>query len=158
MNDLTQFTQAELEEIEYSKWVPTNKMKLVVELALTVFPRMTIATICRRVKIDPSTFHKWIKSDKNFARFWGTLHKDIARHHVAGAVAALVRKANTGDVAAVRLLLETAGFLGNHKVEISGPGGKPLQTVNAHLVALPTETLLKMKEMFKELLTPIAEK
>jgi len=150
MGDLIPRSQEELDELEYQNWVPKLKQKNVVDLAQSVFPRMTIATLCRRAKIDPSTFHKWIKHDKCFARFWGTLHQSIAKNHMAGCVAALVRKAESGDVPAIRLMAELAGALGPNRVEISGPDGKPLQTMNAHLVALSTEALVKIRDLLKE--------
>lgn len=154
MNELTSLSQHEIDELAYQNWEPSHNQKAWMACAESMMPRMTIRTISQKTKIDPSTFHKWCKHDKNFNRWWNTLHKDIAVKHLAGATAALVRKANSGDVAAIRLLAEMAGAIGrDHRIEVSGPGGKPLQSVNAHLVALPTEALLKLKDMFKEILT-----
>lgn len=153
-NELSPLSQTEIDELSYQQWEPSHNQKAWMACAESMMPRMTIKSISIKTKIDPSTFHKWFKADKNFARWWGTLHREISVKHLAGACAALVRKANSGDVPAIRLLAEMAGVIGrDHKIEVSGPGGKPLQTVNAHLVALPTETLVKLKEMFREIIT-----
>ena len=60
-------------------------------------------------------FYNWLKQP-GFAAAWAELPRKVISAHLPGVVAAVVRKAQEGDVAAARLLFQAAGLIGRDAV------------------------------------------
>lgn len=83
----------------------------VLEAALEPGAKKDIRAICKSAGIDHATFYRWLNDDEVFSNAWANLWKDAIGRHLPGIVASMVDKAQGGDVAAARLLVDVAGII-----------------------------------------------
>lgn len=83
----------------------------VLEAALEPGAKKDIRAICKSAGVDHATFYRWLNDDEVFSNAWANLWKDAIGRHLPGIVASMVDKAQSGDVAAARLLVDVAGII-----------------------------------------------
>lgn len=106
-------------------WRPTPKQRAVLEAATEAGIRRSITAVCNEAGVSRDAFYKWLR-DENFQRAWDDVWHGAIRRHLPGVVAATIERAQSGDVAAARLIAELAGVF-KQKHEHSGTDGAPLR-------------------------------
>lgn len=106
-------------------WTPTPNQAAVLEAAQEPGLKRSIVAICRAAGVDRSRLYAWLAEDADFRAAWEGLWQVSLKRHLPGIVAAQVDKAQKGDTAAARLLLDLAGML-TQKHKISGDAEHPL--------------------------------
>lgn len=96
-----------------------RKQRLLIEAALEGGLKRNITTLCAEAGVSRSQFYRWMESDDAFRNAWESLWRGIVSRHFPTAVAALVEKAQRGDVSASRLMAELLGVL-KQQVETTG--------------------------------------
>ena len=103
-------------------WEPSKKQSAVLEAARAGHYRSVTAT-CSQASVSRKSFYAWLNDDPAFADAWLALWREHAQKAMPLIVAAMVRKAVRGDVAAARLVAELAEATRNQLVE--NPGHPP---------------------------------
>ena len=114
------------------KWFPTKGQARVLRSGMKLGYDRTITDVCADANVNRATFYKWMTRDPGYKEAWRNLWKETTANYMPGAVAALGRKALTGDPAAIRLLAQ----LGQHLVEKS-------ETVTKHDLTPTAEEALE---------------
>lgn len=83
----------------------------VLECALEPGTKRNIKAICSAAGVDRTRFYAWLKECPEFADAWANLWKDVISRHLPGIMASMVDKAQDGDVAAARLVVDVAGII-----------------------------------------------
>lgn len=78
-----------------------------------------IRALCDEAGVPKTTFYRWLDSDPAFELAWNGLWQRMVNRHLPTAVAAVVKRAQAGDVSATRLMAELAGVL-KQQVEQTG--------------------------------------
>ena len=108
-----------------TKWTPTPKQAGVLEAAKEAGLKRTITAITEAGGVSRKTFYRWIDDDPGFADAWYSIWRGAIERHLPGAIAALVHQAQSGDVAAIRLMCDLAGVL-IRRSEVAGDQGGPV--------------------------------
>lgn len=111
-------------------WKPSPKQAAVLDVARTGQMR-SLSAICRTAGVPRRTFYNWLKDDAHFADSWNAIWRGTAQQSMPLIIAAMVRKAVRGDVAAARLVAEIAeatrhtdlAAFANLKFEVNLVGG-----------------------------------
>lgn len=93
-----------------STWAPTPKQAAALEAAQEAGLNRSITTICEAAGVDRRGFYRWLEKDPDFRAAWDDIWRGGLRRHMPGVVAAMVAKAQDGDVPAGRLLADMAGL------------------------------------------------
>lgn len=96
-----------------------RKQRLLIEAALEAGLKRNITALCAEAGIGRVSFYRWMNDDPAFRDAWNGLWRGIVSRHFPTAVAALVEKAQRGDVPASRLMAELLGVL-KQQVETTG--------------------------------------
>lgn len=96
-----------------------RKQRLLIEAALESGLKRNITTLCAEAGVHRSQFYRWMESDDAFRDAWESLWRRMLNRHFPTAVAAIVERAQRGDVPASRLMAELLGVL-KQQVEQSG--------------------------------------
>lgn len=78
----------------------------------------SITAVCEASDVTRQTFYRWLDNDE-FRQAWESVWYGSIRRHLPGVVAAMIDKAQGGDVQAARLVADMAGVMKQH-VETSG--------------------------------------
>jgi hypothetical protein len=118
-------------------WTPSLKQAAVLRAALETVGARTLSQICDAAQVARESLWLWLKEDADFRAAWHRVWKEQLEQHTPAVTSALVDRASTGNVPAMRLFYELRGDL-KTKHEISGPGGAPIATegrvdVTAHV-------------------------
>lgn len=92
-----------------TNWAPTPKQAAVLDAAQEAGLNRSISTICDRAGVDRKSFYNWINRDSHFKATWEEIWTHSIRRHMPGVVAAMIAKAQDGDVPAARLIADLAG-------------------------------------------------
>lgn len=89
----------------------TPKMYAVLAAALEGACQDNIAAIARKAKVREATVHEWQNKrhdmySPEFCKAWDGLFDEVVGKAVPTAILALKRKAQSGDVQAIKLILE----------------------------------------------------
>lgn len=95
-----------------TSWSPSPKQAAFLEAATECGFDRNISTIARAAGVPRRTVYNWLDNDPGFKDAWENLWKKTLSRHVPGVVAALVKRAQRGDVPAAKVVLDLAGFLG----------------------------------------------
>lgn len=74
--------------------------------------------MCADAGVSRDTFYRWLKDD-GFRQAWESAWHGTVLRHLPGVVSAMVERAQSGDVAAARLIADMAGVI-KQRVEQSG--------------------------------------
>jgi len=99
-------------------WTPTPKQAAVLEAAQEAGLNRSIAAICAAAGVDRRGFYRWLEKDPHFKAAWEDIWRSAIRRHLPGVVAAMIAKAQDGDVPAARLIADLAGVM-RQRVEAS---------------------------------------
>lgn len=91
-----------------SDWTPSPKQAAVLEAAQDAGLNRSISAICEAADVDRKSFYNWMKKDE-FKTAWEDIWIHSVRRHMPGVVAAVIAKAQDGDVPAARLIVDLAG-------------------------------------------------
>ena len=108
-----------------TEWKPTPKQKDILLAAQEAGLKRSIAAVCRDAGVSRQSFYKWLDIDPDFRQAWEDAWHGTVKRHMPGAVAAMVARAQEGDVPAARLLAELAGQIVK-RTQVSGPDGGPI--------------------------------
>ena len=100
-------------------WRPTTKQRAVLEAASELGLRRSVVLVCNEAGVSRESFYKWLRDDEQFREAWEQVYHGAVRKHLPGVVAAMVERAQSGDVAAARLIADLSGVI-KQKVEQSG--------------------------------------
>lgn len=92
-----------------TNWTPTPKQAAVLEAGQEAGLNHSISAICEAAGVDRKSFYNWINRDQNFKTAWENIWAHSIRRHMPGVVAAMIAKAQDGDVPAARLVADLAG-------------------------------------------------
>lgn len=92
---------------------------MLIEAALEAGLKRNITALCAEAGINRVSFYRWMNEDPVFREIWNGLWRDIVSRHFPTAVAAIIEKAQRGDVSASRLMAELLGVL-KQQVETTG--------------------------------------
>lgn len=92
-------------------WTPTPNQAAVLEAAQEAGPNRSVSAICKSAGVDRTRFYAWVKEDPDFKAAWEGIWQGTLKRHLPPVVAAMVQKAQKGDVPAARLVAELAGVL-----------------------------------------------
>lgn len=106
-------------------WTPTPKQADLLKAACEPGLKQSIAAICRRAHVDRKSFYNWMNEDPGFKSAWHKLWEDMLATQFNAVTAAMVKKAQEGNVGAGRLVAEMKGVL-TKRVEVSGKDGEPI--------------------------------
>ena len=98
-----------------SNWEPSSKQIDFLNAGIRCGLNRNVAAVCRDAGVSRVAFYNWLKQP-GFAAAWAELPRKVISAHLPGVVAAVVRKAQEGDVAAARLLFQAAGLIGRDAV------------------------------------------
>ncbi len=90
-------------------WIPNPKQSAVLEAAQEAGLNRSISAICEVAGVDRKSFYNWMKKDDEFKAAWEDIWIHSVRRHMPGVVAAVIAKAQDGDVPAARLIADLAG-------------------------------------------------
>ena len=93
-------------------WQPSIKQHRVLNAAAEAGIHRSVTAIAKQAGVRRQTIYEWLNNDPAFRHAWDELPRNLLRTHLPGVVAAMVRKAQGGDVQAAKLVLEAAGLLG----------------------------------------------
>lgn len=93
-----------------SVWVPTPKQAAALEAAQDAGLNRSISAICAAAGVDRRGFYRWLDHDPEFRSAWDDVWRGSLRRHLPGVVAAVIAKAEDGDVPAARLVADLAGL------------------------------------------------
>lgn len=93
-----------------SDWIPTPKQAAALEAAQEAGLNRSITTICEAAGVDRRGFYRWLDSIPEFKAAWEDIWHGTIKRHMPGVVAAVVTKAQDGDIPAARLLADLAGI------------------------------------------------
>lgn len=99
-----------------SPWKPTRKQTAALEAAQEAGLNRSITAICEAAGVDRRGFYRWLENDADFRAAWDDIWRGTIKRHLPGVVAAVVSKAQDGDIPAARLLADMAG-LTKHRIE-----------------------------------------
>ena len=94
-----------------TNWVPTPKQAAVLEAAQEAGLNRSISAICESAGVDRTGFYRWLHKDPQFAAAWEDVWHGTIKRHLPGVVAAVIAKAQDGDIPAARLVADLAGVL-----------------------------------------------
>lgn len=92
-----------------TNWTPTPKQAAVLEAGQEAGLNRSISAICEAAGVDRKSFYNWINRDQDFKAAWENIWAHSIRRHMPGVVAAMIAKAQDGDVPAARLIADLAG-------------------------------------------------
>lgn len=92
-----------------TEWHPTPKQAAVLEAAQEAGLNRSIVSLCEAACVDRKSFYRWLKDDPDFKAAWEDIWIHSVRRHMPGVVAAVIAKAQDGDVPAARLIADLAG-------------------------------------------------
>lgn len=92
-----------------SVWIPTPKQAAALEAAQEAGLNRSITTICEAAGVDRRGFYRWLDSIPEFKAAWEDIWHGTIKRHMPGVVAAMIAKAQDGDVPAARLIADLAG-------------------------------------------------
>lgn len=81
--------------------------------------KRNITALCEDAGVHRSQFYRWMERDAAFREAWESLWRRMVNRHFPTAIAAVVEKAQRGDVSASRLMAELLGVL-KQQVETTG--------------------------------------
>ncbi len=90
---------------EEDSWVPTPKQRYSMELFLDWTKKYTLNEIAEKTKIKRMTLYRWRRSEK-YKKYLQRLSTEKLREALPLVEKALIRAADKGDVAAIKLYLE----------------------------------------------------
>ncbi len=94
-----------------TNWAPTPKQDAVLEAAQEAGLNRSISAICEAAGVDRTGFYRWLRKDPQFAAAWEDVWHGTIKRHLPGVVAAVIAKAQDGDIPAARLVADLAGVL-----------------------------------------------
>ena len=86
------------------------QQRKVLETAMEPGIGRNIVAVCDAAGVPRSTFYRWLEDDE-FRDAWNDAWYGSVRRHMPGVVAAMIEKAQSGDVAAGRLVADLAGVI-----------------------------------------------
>lgn len=95
-----------------TNWRPSPKQAAVLETAMQAGLNRNITAICHAAGVSRAAFYEWLNKDAGFIEVWERVWYRSVRRHLPGAVAALVKQSQSGDVSAIRLMCDLAGITG----------------------------------------------
>lgn len=99
-------TPAKTEHSE-TNWMPNPQQAAVLDAARYGMHR-SIKAICTAANVPRGTYYRWLADDAQFADAWANLWRGSAQGAMPLVLAAMVREAVKGNVAAARLVSEIA--------------------------------------------------
>ena len=94
-----------------TEWAPSPKQAAVLEAAQEAGLGRSISAICEAARVDRTSFYRWLRKDPQFTAAWKDVWRGALNRHLPGVVAAMLEKAQQGDVPAARLVADLAGLL-----------------------------------------------
>lgn len=102
-------------------WRPTPKQRAVLDSASLSGIRRSITAVCDDAGVSRDAFYRWLNNDDAFREAWEQVWHGAIRRHLPGVVAAMIERAQSGDVAAARLVADLGGVIvSKSKTEQSG--------------------------------------
>lgn len=92
------------------KWAPTPRQRRFLEEAAQAGLKRSIAVVAKAADVPIRTVYNWL-DHPDFRKAYEDVPRAMVARHLPGALAAVVIKAQKGDVKAARLLCDVAGLL-----------------------------------------------
>jgi hypothetical protein len=105
-----------------TKIVLDPKKIKILETALELGFDATIVKICQKANVPRKTFYNWLGADPEFKSAWDNLWKIELKSEFGGSAKALIKKAHSGDVSAIKLHAQLIGEY-TEKKEVEFPNG-----------------------------------
>ena len=86
-------------------YIPTESQVRTLGVFLTAEEDVSIRELCKRSGIDSSTFYRWMQRP-DFRRWWNDATESVLRGARAGVLAALTKRAEQGDLSAIKVWLQ----------------------------------------------------
>lgn len=105
-------------------WVPSDKQHAVLEAAREVGLQRNISVIAMESGVSRAAIYVWFREDPDFKAAWDNIPREMLGNHMPGIYSALVKKAQSGDVAAIKLAMELTGdyVAGVQRLEVKHEG------------------------------------
>ena len=110
-----------LDTLDTKGYYPTvkGKKRKLAELLVNPDCDLTVTEICKQIKVSRQSFYNW-QQEADFKGYIEFLIENFTDSELPNAWRALVKKANCGNVEALKLFFELKG---KYKQEISIDGG-----------------------------------
>ena len=97
------------------------QQRAILDTAMESGIGRNIVAICDEAGVPRSSFYRWLENDEAFREAWESLYHGAIRRHLPGVVVAMIERAQSGDVAAARLVADLGGVIvSKSKTEQSG--------------------------------------
>lgn len=125
-------TDAAITPQKPTEWAPTPLQAHFLAVAIQSEGKPSITGLCAEADVDRTTFYQWLRDVPAFKAKWESLWVDLVNHAFTNVSKSMTLKAVSGDVAAARLVSDLKGVI-KTRSEVSGPDGKPIETVTREL-------------------------
>lgn len=105
-------------KIKEESWYPSAKQVKVVGLLLDIESCFSKSEVCTKARVSPKTLGSWFE-DHDFVAFFNAQIALLVKGAVGDVWQALIRKASSGDVSAMKLFFELTGKYKERK-EVTG--------------------------------------
>ena len=104
-------------------WAPSLKQQKFLEVASQSGLTRNISKLCREAGVTRISFYRWYEEQPGFRQALNELPRLMLAKHLPGVYAALLRRAESGDLEAIRMTFEVVGDL---QKPVAGNGGPTL--------------------------------
>lgn len=94
-----------------SGWAPNLLQASCLEQAGEAGLNRSITAVAVSAGVSRESLYRWLREDDQFRRAWDRVWRQAINNHLPGVVAAMVLKAQGGDVGAAKLVADLAGVI-----------------------------------------------